>query len=65
MGTTGMISSRGIAGREAAEDNGDKPTMTAQQQREAVTRRNQGDETLAEIWRGYNVSGWTILRPIA
>ena len=25
-------------------------------------RRDQGDETLAEIGRSYNVSGWTIER---
>jgi hypothetical protein len=25
-------------------------------------RRDYGDETLAEIGRSYNVSGWTILR---
>jgi len=29
---------------------------------EAIRRRDQGEETLAEIGRSYNVSGWTILR---
>jgi hypothetical protein len=26
-------------------------------------RRDHGEETLAEIGRSYNVSGWTIVRP--
>jgi hypothetical protein len=30
--------------------------------RHATPRRDHGDETLAEIGRGYNVSGWTIAR---
>ena len=29
---------------------------------EAVKRRDHDDETLAEIGRSYNVSGWTIAR---
>jgi hypothetical protein len=28
--------------------------------REAIKRRDHGEETLAEIGRSYNVSGWTI-----
>jgi hypothetical protein len=32
------------------------------QKREAIRRRDHGDETLAEIGRSYNVSGWTISR---
>jgi hypothetical protein len=31
--------------------------LTPHQKSEAIAR---GDETLAEIGRGYNVSGWTI-----
>jgi hypothetical protein len=31
-------------------------------QREAIKRRDHGEETLAEIGRSYNVSGWTISR---
>jgi len=30
--------------------------------KEAIKRRDHGDETLADIRRGYNVSGWTISR---
>ncbi|MGO8955081.1 MAG: sigma factor-like helix-turn-helix DNA-binding protein [Rhodomicrobium sp.] len=30
--------------------------------REAIRRRDHRDETLAEIGRPYNVSGWTISR---
>jgi hypothetical protein len=29
---------------------------------EAIKRRDHGEETLAEIGRSYNVSGWTIAR---
>jgi hypothetical protein len=32
------------------------------QKREAIRRRDHGEETLAEIGRSYNVSGWTIAR---
>ncbi len=31
-------------------------------EREAIKRLDHGKETLAEIGRSYNVSGWTILR---
>jgi DNA invertase Pin-like site-specific DNA recombinase len=41
---------------------GRKPKLTDHQRREAVKRRDHGDETLAEIGRSYNVSGWTISR---
>jgi hypothetical protein len=27
---------------------------------EAIKRRDHGEETLAEIGRSYNVSGWTV-----
>jgi DNA invertase Pin-like site-specific DNA recombinase len=41
---------------------GRKPKLTGHQRREAIKRRDHGDETLAEIGRSYNVSGWTISR---
>src|SRR6478736_1408267 len=41
---------------------GRKPKLTPHQRREAIARRERGDETLAEIGRSYNVSGWTISR---
>ena len=30
------------------------------QRKEAIRRRDKGEESLAEIGRSYNVSGWTI-----
>jgi hypothetical protein len=38
--------------------------MTTQQhqKREALERRERGEETLAETGGSYNVSGWTISR---
>ena len=41
---------------------GRKPKLTPHQRREAIKRREGGGETLAEIGRSYNVSGWTISR---
>jgi hypothetical protein len=41
---------------------GRKPKLTDHQRLEAIRRREAGDETLAEIGRSYNVSGWTISR---
>jgi hypothetical protein len=41
---------------------GRKPKLTAHQKREAIRRRDKGQESLAEIGRSYNVSGWTISR---
>jgi DNA invertase Pin-like site-specific DNA recombinase len=41
---------------------GRKPKLTDHQKREAIKRRDRGEETLAEIGRSYNVSGWTISR---
>src|SRR4051794_25152701 len=41
---------------------GRKPKLTLHQKREAIARRERGDETLAAIGRSYNVSGWTISR---
>jgi hypothetical protein len=43
---------------------GRKPTLTPHQMREAIKQRDHGDETLAEIGRSYNVSGWTIARSL-
>ena len=36
--------------------------LTPHQKKEAIKRRDQGEETLAEIGKSYNVSGWTIAR---
>jgi hypothetical protein len=41
---------------------GRKPKLTDHQKREAIKRRDHGEETLAEIGRRYNVSGGTISR---
>ena len=41
---------------------GRKPTLTHQQQQEAIKRLNAGKETQGEIARSYNVSRWTISR---
>jgi transposase-like protein len=41
---------------------GRPPKLTPHQRREAIKRRNQGDETLADIARSYNVSPATISR---
>jgi hypothetical protein len=41
---------------------GRKPKLTPHQQKEAIKRRDRGDETLAEIGRSYNVSPATISR---
>jgi len=47
----------GAQGRMVAERY-DSEALAA----EALRRRGYGDETLAEIGRSYNVSGWTISR---
>jgi DNA invertase Pin-like site-specific DNA recombinase len=53
-------------GRERAKAKGvkmgRKPKLTDHQKREAIKRRDRDGETLAEIGRSYNVSGWTISR---
>ena len=41
---------------------GRRPKLTDRKKRDAIKRRDHGDETLAEIGRSYNVSGWTISR---
>lgn len=61
-----LIRARTGEGRERARARGvkmgRKPKLTPHQQREAIKRRASGNETLAEIGRSYNVSGWTISR---
>ncbi len=52
--------------RARAKANGVKmgrsPKLTAHQKKEAIKRSDHGEETLAEIGRSYNVSGWTIAK---
>ena len=61
-----MIRARTTEGRERAKARGVKmgrpPKLTPHQQQEAIKRRDQGDETLADIGRSYNVSAATISR---
>jgi DNA invertase Pin-like site-specific DNA recombinase len=61
-----LIRARTGEGRERAKAKGvkmgRKPKLTDHQKREAIKRRDHGEETLAEIGRSYNVSGWTISR---
>ncbi len=63
-----LIRARTGEGRERAKARGvklgRKPKLTPHQQHEAIRRRDCGEETLAEIGRSYNVSGWTIARLI-
>jgi DNA invertase Pin-like site-specific DNA recombinase len=61
-----LIRARTGEGRERAKARGVKmgrpPKLTPHQQKEAIKRRDQGDETLADIGRSYNVSAATISR---
>jgi DNA invertase Pin-like site-specific DNA recombinase len=61
-----LIRARTGEGRARAVANGvkmgRKPKLTPHQKREAIRRRAKGEESLAEIGRSYNVSGWTISR---
>ena len=61
-----MIRARTGEGRERAKAKGvkmgRKPKLTDHQKREAIKRRERCEETLDEIGRSYNVSGWTIGR---
>jgi DNA invertase Pin-like site-specific DNA recombinase len=61
-----LIRARTGEGRARAVANGvkmgRKPKLTPHQKREAIRRRARGEESLAEIGRSYNVSGWTISR---
>jgi DNA invertase Pin-like site-specific DNA recombinase len=61
-----LIRARTGEGRERAKARGvrmgRKPKLADHQKREAIKRRDHGEETLAEIGRTYNISGWTIPR---
>jgi DNA invertase Pin-like site-specific DNA recombinase len=61
-----LIYARTSEGRERAKAQGVKmgrpPKLTDHQRKEAIRRRDKSEETLAEIGRSYNVSGWTIAR---
>ena len=61
-----LIRVRTHDGRERAKAKGvrlgRKPKLTEHQRKEAIRRRDKGEELLAEIGRSYNVSGWTIGR---
>jgi DNA invertase Pin-like site-specific DNA recombinase len=61
-----LIRARTGEGRERAKAKGVKMgpkfKLTDHQKREAIKRRDRDGETLAEIGRSYNVSGWTISR---
>jgi DNA invertase Pin-like site-specific DNA recombinase len=61
-----LIRARTGEGRARAVANGvkmgRKPKLTPHQKREAIRRRDKGEDSLAEIGRSYNVSGWTISR---
>ena len=61
-----LIRARTGEGRARAKARGVRlgraPKLTLHQQREALARRERGEESLAEIGRSYNVSGWTIGR---
>jgi len=61
-----LIRARTSEGRARAVARGVKmgrpPKLTPHQRQEAIKRRDQGEETLADIGRSYNVSGATISR---
>jgi DNA invertase Pin-like site-specific DNA recombinase len=61
-----LIRARTGEGRARAVARGVKmgrpPRLTPHQQKEAIKRRDQGEETLADIARSYNVSAATISR---
>ena len=61
-----LIRTRTGEGRERAKARGvklgRKPKLTEHQKREAIKRRDQGGESLADIGRSYNVSAATISR---
>jgi DNA invertase Pin-like site-specific DNA recombinase len=63
-----LIRARTGEGRARAVARGQRmgrpPKLTPHQKREAIKRRDQGDETLADIGRNYNVSAATISRLI-
>src|SRR5271167_4197984 len=59
-----LIRARTGEGRARAKARGVKlgrrPKLTPHQKREALERRERGEESHAEIGRSYDVSGWTI-----
>jgi hypothetical protein len=61
-----LIRARTGEGRARAVARGQRmgrpPKLTPHQKREAIKRRDQGDESLADIGRSYNVSAATISR---
>ena len=61
-----LIRARTAEGRERPKARGikmgRKPKLTPHQQREAIKRRDQGEDSLTEIGRSYNVSAATIPR---
>jgi DNA invertase Pin-like site-specific DNA recombinase len=61
-----LIRARTSEGRDRGKARGVKmgrpAKLTERQKKEAIKRRDHGDETLAEIGRSYNVSGWPISR---
>jgi len=61
-----LIRARTGEGRARAVARGQRmgrpPKLTPHQKREAIKRRDQGEESLAEIGRSYNVSAATISR---
>jgi DNA invertase Pin-like site-specific DNA recombinase len=61
-----LIRTRTGEGRARAVARGVKmgrpPKLTPHQRREAIKRRDRGEESLADIGRSYNVSGSTISR---
>jgi DNA invertase Pin-like site-specific DNA recombinase len=61
-----LIRARTGEGRARASARGQRmgrpPKLTPHQKREAIKRRDQGEESLADIGRSYNVSGATISR---
>ena len=61
-----LIRTRTGEGRARAKAKGvrmgRKPKLTPHQKQEAIKRRDRGGESLADIGRSYNVSGWTIAR---
>jgi DNA invertase Pin-like site-specific DNA recombinase len=64
-----LIRARTGEGRVRAVARGVKmgrpPKLTPHQQKEAIKRRDQGEETLTDIGRSYNVSAATISRLMA
>jgi DNA invertase Pin-like site-specific DNA recombinase len=64
-----LIRARTGEGRARAVARGQKmgrpPKLTPHQQKGAIKRRDQGDETLANVGRSYNVSPATISRLMA